>query len=92
MSDEVFSDLTPETVGVFIANVEKAVAMLKMFAVLTPTSIDDVTLDAVTKVLGIVKPYAGEPWLVNILDLVLKYLKLNGTPEVKDVVSKLLSK
>lgn len=94
MSDEkvTFTGLTPESVGIVIANAEKALAMLKMFAALTPTSIDDTVLDAIAKTLAIVKPYAGEPWFVNLLDLVLTYLKVNGTQEVKDIVAKLETK
>lgn len=92
MTDKAFNGLTPETIGVVIANVEKAVTMLKMFAALTPTNVDDVALDGVTKVLSIIKPYAAEPWFVHLLDMLFSYLRINGSPEVKAAVDKLLSK
>ncbi len=74
MNDETpFGDLTPEQIGQYIAQAEKALAMFQALAILTPTSIDDTVLVALRKFVDAIKPFAGEPWFVGLLQLVLDY-------------------
>lgn len=87
-----FTGVTPEQVGIVIANAEQFLAMAKMVAALTPTAVDDSVVDAGVKILAVLKPYAAQPWFIGILDMILSYLRLNGTPEVKDFIEKFLSK
>lgn len=66
-----FGLLTPEKVADFYAKAEQMLALLKVLAAMTPTTVDDSAIAGLEKFLAATKPYVGEPWFINTLNFFL---------------------